>query len=1315
VEPLAIGFSLTAAAQKLLQSMDWEKVACGYAKTATTAIGKALWTRLTGTDQDRVRKVAVGLFVEHFTTELEDKVVLSSAVAGFRDQLKHLVEFAWPELSECVQPEASEMDLDRFARLWGELGLDPLPSDFDWQLVSKNFARSIRKILKENPLFSNQLSIALQETIAEQTQRMAEAGERIAGPAPGFDVAGYRTYLRYRCGGLQLSLLHSTTYSYDRRVSLWKVFIPQTARLTISEDHSYASISSTIGYEGSSINMQDDSPSDSDLVDRTASSPVLDLLSRERLLVILGDPGSGKTSLLNYCALKWVEEGLDPLPLRVDLRQYVQDRIGLLRWFQSASSSFRLDATHIDALLVSGAASLHLDGLDEVFDHPLRSVVVDEIVAISARYPSASIIVTSRTLGYEPDTLRNAGFQVATLEQLTMPQIDEFLVLWHNVAEADEAERSRLRGRLRSAIRDSRPIRELAGNPLLLTMMAILNRTQPLPRNRVELYREASRVLVHEWETRRLLPDDTLDQQDKLTLLRDLAGIMQGTPHGLAGNLINRGLLASTLRDFLRGVGISNPYDKAKALVTQLTERNFILCYAGADSFCFVHRTFLEYFAACWFIYKFQVEQSISFAELRTNVFGAHWKDQAWHEVLCLISGMIGERYSEQLLLFLLEQDGRDEKQINLRLAAQCLAELRNRHGLAATEHVLYTKINDNVLRYSPRYYVSESEERRECRDVREHAVFLIATSWHGDDTRSWLQHSLDNDPDRLIRQAAVRELARTWAESPDTHRLILDRARYSKHWDVRKAALQVLVQGWKDDPQTHGLLLDLAQTDLDWDVRRAVIEELARGWKSDRHTYPLLLDAAVHDLDWLVRRASIQALARGWKDAPQTRVLLEDRLQNDENRLVQSAALQELARGWKNDPSILVLVKQQISYGGSLEVRSAAVQELAAEWRDDPDVHEEIFQLALHAEHGDVRLASIEELAQTWQADPRTQPVLLDLAQSDKRSSVRQTALTALARKWRENPSTYSLLLQHARVGYFGTRCTALSELARGWRTNPEIYYLLLDCAQHDRIGPVRQTALHELCRHWPADPKTYELLHQASVSDEFRGVRQTGVRDLARGWREEPDVKALLLDRVRKDTDPAVRQASVRELSRGWSNDMDAFHLLLDRARNDVAAEVRAAATQELVWRWQSRPEVYELICTLTFDDASLHVRKPTVQELARNYGDDPQTIRYVQKLATEDGAWQVRKVALEELIRGWRGDPSTSKLLIQSACSDESSKVRLTCVRELSRTWSHDPDVALLLVQKGENDPDSEVRKAAKIRRYHVGSDGFEPKIA
>ena len=370
----------------------------------------------------------------------------------------------------------------------------------------------------------------------------------------------------------------------------------------------------------------------------------------------------------------------------MDLKEYVKDRKGILEYCQSAHEVFRLNAAELQKRLHAGQAAFYLDGLDEIFDPAARQAVIEEIVRLSASYSQAPIVVTTRKVGYEPERLRYAGFVHATLEEFDLPQIMDFLRQWHRIAEADDKERKLKQARLERALDESPAIRELAGNPLLLTMMSILNlnRKQELPRDRVELYREASRVLLQEWDaSRALLQADTFAWQEKEVLLRDLAGDMQQAEGGLAGNLIDRDPLVKRFRVFLDQLGIKDGYSKSLALVQQLTERNFILAYVGADRFCFVHRTFLEYYCAAWFVERMhstaRSDGNLNFEQLRDEVFGKHWKDENWHEVLRLIVGMVEEKKAEELILFLMAQDGRYEKLANLMLAAGCLNEVRNR------------------------------------------------------------------------------------------------------------------------------------------------------------------------------------------------------------------------------------------------------------------------------------------------------------------------------------------------------------------------------------------------------------------------------------------------------------------------------------------------------------------------------------------------------------------------------------------------------------------------------------------------------------
>ena len=241
---------------------------------------------------------------------------------------------------------------------------------------------------------------------------------------------------------------------------------------------------------------------------------------------------------------------------------------------------------------------LLLGGLDEVFDPAERERVVNDIHRFSNDYKHVRIVVTSRVVGYQPHRLRNADFRHFMLQDLDKDQIGTFLDKWHDVTFDKPQEGEAKRQRLDIAIKNSKSIAQLAGNPLLLTMMAILNRHQELPRDRVRLYERASEVLLHQWDTERGLKEfpelrGQVDLRSKTAILQSIAQHMQFGPDGLAGNIIDGETLTSLIEDYLHSeLHFDQSRGAANALVTQLRGRNFMMCDLGADSYAFVHRTF---------------------------------------------------------------------------------------------------------------------------------------------------------------------------------------------------------------------------------------------------------------------------------------------------------------------------------------------------------------------------------------------------------------------------------------------------------------------------------------------------------------------------------------------------------------------------------------------------------------------------------------------------------------------------------------------------------------------------------------------------
>ncbi|MBE9118983.1 hypothetical protein IQ249_24130 [Lusitaniella coriacea LEGE 07157] len=355
--------------------------------------------------------------------------------------------------------------------------------------------------------------------------------------------------------------------------------------------------------------------------------------------------------------------------------------LNILEFFHKGTRTIQqLNQGQLHAQLQSGRAIVLFDGLDEIFDPLRRDEATTEIIRFSNDYPNVQIVVTSRIIGYNAERLTHAEFRHLTLQELESEQIQDFIEKWHDRALGNDPDREFLQTRLQTAIESSKAIATLAGNPLLLTMMAILNRRQELPRDRAELYDQASRVLLYHWDVdykRLQLPADAIGRLEKQALLRRIAYKMQAGQKGLAGNIIDGDKLLTLVCEFLREREFEHPRQRAKLVIEQLRERNFILCFLGDNYYGFVHRTFLEYFCAWSFVWQFEKDRTLTEEDLKT-VFRQHWQEESWHEVLCLICGMIGEQVAGVLIEELMGQDYRKDPAIPLILAAECLWEVKN-------------------------------------------------------------------------------------------------------------------------------------------------------------------------------------------------------------------------------------------------------------------------------------------------------------------------------------------------------------------------------------------------------------------------------------------------------------------------------------------------------------------------------------------------------------------------------------------------------------------------------------------------------------
>ena len=279
---------------------------------------------------------------------------------------------------------------------------------------------------------------------------------------------------------------------------------------------------------------------------------LLDALAENSPLVILGDPGIGKSTFLNYVA--WLlsrpaENSLIDrmgwrLPLPMVLRELpvrgVTDFDGLLEAFLSREMSAPLredDGRYLRQALAEGQAFLLLDGIDELGDRTarenLRSAVFDGMV----RYPDCRWLLTSRIVGYdevpfdpahsrrdeppfpeEPDgelrdtithrrprgllsgqkprgllpmrpESRGGQLPVRYIAPFDDRRIAAFARNWYVRRDASASRASANADHLVRAVHADESILRLARVPNLLTMMALIHRIEAtLPHGRALLY-----------------------------------------------------------------------------------------------------------------------------------------------------------------------------------------------------------------------------------------------------------------------------------------------------------------------------------------------------------------------------------------------------------------------------------------------------------------------------------------------------------------------------------------------------------------------------------------------------------------------------------------------------------------------------------------------------------------------------------------------------------------------------------------------------------------------------------------------------------
>lgn len=887
-----------------------------------------------------------------------------------------------------------------------------------------------------------ELRVAVTEGIANWLRKSGVASQH---PPSVSDEAweGYRRRTLQQYGRLDLDALTPPQREEYLQISLRSVFVEQSAREHPPPVELPKEIWQELRDHGEIA--AEDLPAGIDFDDLARATrqyeteparPILGIVCdpAQKHFVILGDPGAGKSTLARYLtvalASRELGERLAPLyghlPILIELRSYARLRDRCETFldyldYLARTEGLGLDHATLKTLLRGdGRVLVIFDGLDELFDPAERETATRQIAGFADAYPMARILVTSRIIGYRRGILTDAGFVHYTLQDLDEGRIQEFLTGWFALALYDRpGEADQRRRRLLAAIVDSRPIRELAGNPLLLTVLAIIGKHQELPRERWQVYDHAVAVLVQHWDVNRHLRDvriqaDFISEEDKKELLRRVAYHMQAGVDGLAGNHITGVELSSEFEAYLDERYQRNAAEAkvvASAMIGQFRERNFILSRYGAGVYGFVHRAFLEFFCAGAIVWRFEKTQEISFEELRNGVFAAHWADESWQEVLRLVIGMVAERFADDLITFLadqshtLDQAGEVATARAIALACQCVSEIRNIRVVAQSAKVVL----DAVLELLRQAQGSVDGRRDVLIDVLIDerivpAIVAVGPAWPGREVflERFRSHGTASRS-ALVARFLGRLFGALFSDLDEVRISLLRIIEEKVDWRERAGALVGLAQGWSQHRDTRAALSFITKEDSDENFRHTAVEVIKTYYAGDGGFREILEERAVNDPIGRIRQGAIDALTQGWREDSAMLELMLDRATRDIDSRVRDRAVRIILERRSRDEIVFGLVRRLTQDETHTEAQLSIVQLIAEGWQQDPRARNLLVEFAVGSLDWSIRVRAVEALLEQWPGDEEILKLVGELASKDDDGHVRRAALHALSKNDRK------------------------------------------------------------------------------------------------------------------------------------------------------------------------------------------------------------------------------------------------------------------------------------------------------------------------